>query len=58
VDRIVLKPEIRSRLADSIETALKLAGGTVVIAVADAGPKAAGRTGRSARSSPARSTRR
>src|SRR5213078_550902 len=29
VDRIVLKPEIRSRLADSIETALKLAQGLV-----------------------------
>ncbi|MCC6422964.1 MAG: excinuclease ABC subunit UvrA [Phycisphaerales bacterium] len=31
VDRIVLKPEIRSRLADSIETALKLARGLVVV---------------------------
>ena len=28
VDRIVLKPEVRSRLADSIETALKLARGS------------------------------
>src|SRR5687767_15609439 len=27
VDRLVLKPEIRSRLADSIETALKLTQG-------------------------------
>src|SRR2546423_691362 len=35
VDRIVLKPEIRSRLADSIETALKLAQGLVIISVAD-----------------------
>jgi excinuclease ABC subunit A len=33
VDRIVLKPEIRSRLADSIETALKLAQGLVVVSV-------------------------
>src|SRR3954468_21704686 len=33
VDRIVLKPEIRSRLADSIETALKLSQGLVIIAV-------------------------
>ncbi len=33
VDRIVLKPEIRSRLADSIETALKLAQGLVIVAV-------------------------
>jgi excinuclease ABC subunit A len=35
VDRIVLKPEIRSRLADSIETALKLAGGLVIVTVAE-----------------------
>ena len=35
VDRIVLKPEIRSRLADSIETALKLSQGLVIIAVAE-----------------------
>ncbi|HYO08652.1 MAG TPA: excinuclease ABC subunit UvrA [Tepidisphaeraceae bacterium] len=33
VDRIVLKPEIRSRLADSIETALRLSQGLVVITV-------------------------
>src|SRR5436853_6654597 len=33
VDRIVLKPEIRSRLADSIETATKLAGGLVIVTV-------------------------
>ena len=32
VDRIVLKPEIRSRLADSIETALKFSQGLVVVA--------------------------
>jgi len=36
VDRIVLKPEIRSRLADSIETALKLAQGLVIVTVAGA----------------------
>ncbi|MGH7213804.1 MAG: excinuclease ABC subunit UvrA [Tepidisphaeraceae bacterium] len=35
VDRIVLKPEIRSRLADSIETALKLSQGLVIVTVAD-----------------------
>src|ERR1700758_1874710 len=34
VDRIVLKPEIRSRLADSVETALKLSQGLVVVATA------------------------
>src|ERR1700722_18606341 len=39
VDRIVLKPEIRSRLADSIETALKLSQGVVVIAVQSEGNK-------------------
>src|SRR4051794_20374091 len=33
VDRIVLKPEIRSRLADSIETATKLAQGLVIVAI-------------------------
>jgi excinuclease ABC subunit A len=36
VDRIVLKPEIRSRLADSIETALKFAQGLVIVSVANA----------------------
>ncbi|MCL2503658.1 MAG: excinuclease ABC subunit UvrA [Coriobacteriia bacterium] len=33
VDRLVMKDGIRTRLADSIETALKLADGTVVIAI-------------------------
>jgi excinuclease ABC subunit A len=33
VDRIVIKPEIRSRLADSIETALKFSQGLVIVAV-------------------------
>jgi excinuclease ABC subunit A len=37
VDRIVLKPEIRSRLADSVETALKLTQGTIVITTESAG---------------------
>ena len=36
VDRIVLKAEIRSRLADSIETALKLSQGLVIIATQQA----------------------
>jgi len=35
VDRLVVKPDIRPRLADSLETALKLAEGTVVINVID-----------------------
>src|SRR5256714_11484554 len=38
VDRIVLKPEIRSRLADSVETATKLSQGTVIVSIlADGG---------------------
>src|SRR3984893_5326338 len=35
VDRIVVKPDVETRLADSIETALNLSGGTVIIGVAD-----------------------
>jgi excinuclease UvrABC ATPase subunit len=35
VDRIVIKPEIRSRVADSVETALKLSQGLVIASVAD-----------------------
>lgn len=35
VDRLVLKPEIRSRLADSVETALKLSQGLVIVTVAN-----------------------
>jgi excinuclease ABC subunit A len=37
VDRIVLKPEIRSRLADSIETALKLSSGLAVVSIQSQG---------------------
>ncbi len=33
VDRIVLKPEIRSRLADSVETAVKLSQGLVIASI-------------------------
>ncbi len=35
VDRLVIKPDIRSRLADSIETASGLTGGLVIINVID-----------------------
>jgi excinuclease ABC subunit A len=35
VDRLALKDGIRSRLADSIETALRLAEGTVLVAIVD-----------------------
>ena len=31
IDRIILKPEARSRIADSVQTALKKANGTVII---------------------------
>ena len=33
IDRLVIKSEIRSRLADSVETAAKLSGGLVIVAV-------------------------
>jgi len=36
IDRLVIKPEIRSRCADSIETALKLAQGMAIVAVGQA----------------------
>jgi excinuclease ABC subunit A len=39
VDRLVLKPEIRSRLADSIETALKLSQGLVIATIQNAAGK-------------------
>ncbi len=35
VDRLVIQPEIRSRLADSIETASSLSGGLVVVSIVD-----------------------
>jgi len=35
VDRLVMKDSLRTRLADSVEAALRLAGGTVVAAVID-----------------------
>jgi excinuclease ABC subunit A len=38
VDRIVVRPDIASRLADSLETALKLAEGLAVAEFADAAP--------------------
>ena len=33
IDRLIMKPEIRSRLADSVEAALDLTGGNVVISL-------------------------
>lgn len=56
VDRIVLKPEIRHRLADSIETALKLSQGLVIVSVGTGdGTAPRGWTRPSARNSPVRS---
>ncbi len=43
VDRIVVRPDIGQRLAESFETALKLADGLAVIEYADAPAAAAGR---------------
>jgi excinuclease ABC subunit A len=37
VDRIIVKPEIRSRLADSVELSLKLANGLVIVTVEESG---------------------
>jgi len=36
VDRVVVKPEIRSRIGDSVETSLRLSQGLVVVATQDA----------------------
>jgi excinuclease ABC subunit A len=47
VDRLVVRPDIATRLADSLEQALKLADGLAVAELADSGP-AAGATTRSA----------
>ena len=33
IDRLVIKPDIRSRLADSVETASKLSGGLILVSV-------------------------
>jgi excinuclease ABC subunit A len=35
VDRIVVKPDVASRLADSLETALQLSGGLVIVGIVD-----------------------
>src|SRR5205085_697036 len=44
VDRIVVRPDIGQRLAESFETALKLAEGLAVIEYADAPPASPGRS--------------
>src|ERR1700751_1741545 len=40
VDRLVVRPDIATRLADSLETALKLSAGLAVAGLADAAPAA------------------
>ncbi len=42
VDRIVVKPEARQRLAESVETALKMAEGVVIVSVEDTAAAAGG----------------
>src|SRR5690606_34440059 len=37
VDRIVLKPDIRPRLAESVESGLRLSGGMVIVTVEEGG---------------------
>jgi excinuclease ABC subunit A len=37
VDRLIIKPEVRSRLADSVELSLKLADGLVVVTIEEGG---------------------
>lgn len=39
VDRLVVKPEALSRITDSVETALKLAGGRIIVDFVDEGTK-------------------
>jgi len=42
VDRVVVRPDLATRLADSLETALKLADGLAVVEFADGGAATAG----------------
>jgi excinuclease ABC subunit A len=46
VDRVVVRPDLATRLADSLETALKLADGLAVVEFADAPDAADGAPGR------------
>jgi excinuclease ABC subunit A len=49
VDRVVVRPDLATRLADSLETALRLADGLAVAEFADAAPSPPPERGRSAR---------
>src|SRR4029453_3273592 len=48
VDRIVVRPDIATRLADSLEQALKLADGLAVVELADSAPVAGAKANKSA----------
>src|SRR5207248_11209918 len=52
VDRIVVRPDLATRLADSLETALKLADGLAVAEFADAAHSSASSPGRDEGASP------
>ena len=54
VDRVVIRPDIASRLADSLETALKIADGIAVAELADSAPPSEARQGRTAAARPRR----
>ncbi|HZZ71021.1 MAG TPA: excinuclease ABC subunit UvrA [Pirellulales bacterium] len=41
IDRLVMQPEVRARLSEAVELALKLGGGSLLIAGEDAAPPAA-----------------
>jgi excinuclease ABC subunit A len=58
VDRIVVRPDIATRLADSLETALKLADGLAVAEFADGGPSSGQATRGSAASAKSPSAKR
>jgi excinuclease ABC subunit A len=49
VDRVVVRPDLATRLADSLETALKLADGLAVVEFADGGAAAGGSKANKAR---------
>ncbi len=56
VDRIVVRADLATRLADSLETALKLADGIAVAELADATPSSPGRREAARPGDPARQT--
>jgi excinuclease ABC subunit A len=49
VDRLVIRPDVRARLADALETALTAGNGTAIVAVQSDEPATEGRAGRARR---------